>query len=71
MKALAQSRAMMEGRMTKIETEAEIRDLTEVEIDAVAGGKIEQVNGGGNIPQGSANGVDFVNPAGSAPGGWN
>ena len=32
---------------------------------------IQQVNGGGNIPQGQANGVPFVNPAGHAPPGWN
>ena len=33
--------------------------------------KILQVNGGGNIPNGSANGVPSSNPAGSEPPGHN
>jgi len=32
---------------------------------------ILQVNGGGNIPNGNANGVPFSNPAGNEPPGWN
>jgi hypothetical protein len=32
---------------------------------------IEQVNGGGNTPNGNANGVPFVNPAGHEPPGQN
>jgi len=32
---------------------------------------ILQVNGGGNIPNGNANGVDFSNPAGHEPPGCN
>jgi len=32
---------------------------------------ILQVNGGGNIPNGNANGVPFSNPAGNQPPGWN
>ena len=32
---------------------------------------ILQVNGGGNIPNGNANGVAFSNPAGNEPTGWN
>lgn len=32
---------------------------------------ILQVNGGGNIPNGNANGVDYSNPAGKEPPGWN
>jgi hypothetical protein len=32
---------------------------------------ILQVNGGGNIPNGNANGVDYSNPAGHEPPGWN
>jgi hypothetical protein len=32
---------------------------------------ILQVNGGGNIPNGEANGVPFSNPAGNEPPGWN
>jgi len=46
-------------------------ELTDEELDAVAGGQIAQVNGGGNIPNGSANGVDAVNPTGFAPPGQN
>ena len=33
--------------------------------------KILQVNGGGNIPNGNANGVPSSNPAGHQPGGHN
>jgi hypothetical protein len=32
---------------------------------------ILQVNGGGNIPNGEANGVPYSNPAGHEPPGWN
>jgi hypothetical protein len=32
---------------------------------------ITQVNGGGNTPNGNANGVPFENPAGNEPPGWN
>jgi len=32
---------------------------------------ILQVNGGGNIPNGNANGVPYSNPAGHEPPGWN
>ena len=32
---------------------------------------ILQVNGGGNIPNGNANGVPYSNPAGNEPPGWN
>ena len=32
---------------------------------------ILQVNGGGNIPNGEANGVPYSNPAGNEPTGWN
>ena len=53
----------------------ELRELSEEEIEAVAGGKIteHQINGGGNEPNGQANGIPevFLNPAGNAPGGWN
>jgi hypothetical protein len=53
-----------------------LRELTDVELDQVSGGKItpvtEQVNGGGNTPNGQANGVPEVvvaadNPAGHRP----
>jgi hypothetical protein len=32
---------------------------------------IVQVNGGGNTPNGEANGVPYQNPAGNEPPGWN
>lgn len=32
---------------------------------------ILQVNGGGNTPNGVANGVPYLNPAGNEPPGWN
>ena len=37
----------------------------------VAFAKITQTNGGGNTPNGQANGVPATNPAGHAPGGHN
>lgn len=54
----------------------EIVEITdEKELDAVFGGAItaHQINGGGNEPNGQANGVPVVNlnPAGHAPGGQN
>ena len=52
-------------------TSEPIRELTEIELDHVTGGTIEQVNGGGNTPNGNANGVPFLNPAGHEPPGWN
>ena len=61
-----------------------IRNLTDGELDDVSGGRIEEVvisvsqlNGGGNTPQGNANGVPIVivsenqNPSGFAPPGQN
>jgi len=57
-----------------------LRELTDTELDQVQGGKItpvfEQVNGGGNTPNGQANGVPetFVgneNPTGFQPPGHN
>jgi hypothetical protein len=42
-----------------------------MEVTKVAGGKIIQVNGGGNTPNGNANGIPSTNPAGSAPPGRN
>ena len=53
----------------------ELYELSDDELDAVAGGQItgEQVNGGGNTPNGQANGVPevFSNPAGYQPPGQN
>ncbi len=52
-----------------------MRNLTEMEVTKVAGGKITavKVNGGGNTPSGNANGVPTVNqnPTGKAPPGQN
>ncbi len=52
-----------------------VRELSEAELDLIAGGKIEPVkeNGGGNTPNGQANGVptENQNPAGYAPPGQN
>jgi hypothetical protein len=51
------------------------RALSGAELDHVHGGKITEhhVNGGGNEPNGQANGVPTVNlnPAGHAPSGHN
>ena len=56
--------------------EIEIVEITdEKELDAVFGGAItaHQINGGGNEPNGQANGVPEVNlnPSGKAPPGQN
>jgi bacteriocin-like protein len=52
-----------------------MRTLTEKELEQVSGGKITPVpvNGGGNTPNGNANGVprENRNPAGKAPPGQN
>jgi len=57
-----------------------LRELTGAELNQVHGGKItpvtEQINGGGNIPKGNANGVEpvitgFENPTGFKPPGQN
>jgi len=52
-----------------------IRELDASELDQVAGGKITAVkeNGGGNTPNGQANGVpsENQNPTGFAPPGQN
>ena len=58
-----------------MDRETELYELSDDELDAVAGGQItgEQVNGGGNTPNGQANGVPevFSNPAGYQPPGQN
>ncbi len=48
-----------------------MRTLTEKEQEQVSGGKITQTNNGGNIPNGNANGVPSINPAGNEPPGHN
>ena len=54
------------------ETETPLVEITdEKELEAVFGGKIEQTNGGGNIPNGGALGVPSSNPAGHEPPGQN
>jgi hypothetical protein len=45
--------------------------LTQTEVTKVAGGKITKTNGGGNTPNGQANGIPATNPAGHAPPGQN
>lgn len=54
---------------------AEPIKLSKAQLDKVVAGKITdiQVNGGGNTPNGNANGVPTtsVNPAGNAPPGQN
>lgn len=58
-----------------VKDENELRELSDEELDAVTGGQItaHQINGGGNEPNGQANGVPVVNlnPAGHAPAGQN
>jgi hypothetical protein len=54
---------------------SELAELTDAELGLVFGGKITQVhvNGGGNTPNGNANGVptENQNPSGHAPPGQN
>jgi hypothetical protein len=50
---------------------AEPVKLTKAELDNVVAGAITKTNGGGNTPNGAANGVPNTNPAGHAPGGHN
>ena len=48
-----------------------MRALTETELGNVSGGAITKVNGGGNTPNGAANGIPNSNPAGHEPPGQN
>jgi hypothetical protein len=50
---------------------AEPVKLNDVQLDQVVGGVITQTNGGGNIPNGKANGIPATNPTGFAPPGQN
>ena len=45
--------------------------LNKAQLDQVVAGAIAQTNGGGNVPNGNANGVPATNPAGHAPPGQN
>lgn len=45
--------------------------LSKAQLDQVVAGAITQTNGGGNVPNGNANGVPSTNPAGKAPAGHN
>jgi hypothetical protein len=53
------------------DTRSEPMKLTGAQMDSVTAGTIVQVNGGGNIPNGNANGVPASNPAGHEPPGHN
>ena len=61
---------MNERSQTKVAEQRESRFRIEQLEERVAP-TILQVNGGGNIPNGNANGVPFSNPAGHEPPGWN
>jgi hypothetical protein len=56
-------------------TSTTLAELTDEQLDRVTGGKITpvKVNGGGNTPNGQANGVpsENQNPSGHAPPGQN
>jgi hypothetical protein len=45
--------------------------LGKVQMAKVVAGAITQTNGGGNTPNGNANGIPHTNPAGHAPPGQN
>jgi hypothetical protein len=78
MKRILLSSAMAFGMMTTIAM-AETVNLTNSQMDEVRAGAITttttQLNGGGNTPQGTANGVPITtvstNPTGKAPPGQN
>lgn len=50
---------------------AEPVKLSKAQLDQVVAGAIEQTNGGGNVPNGNANGIPASNPAGNEPPGQN
>jgi hypothetical protein len=56
---------------TPADARSEPIKLTSAQMDNVTAGAIVQVNGGGNTPQGNANGIPSTNPAGQAPPGQN
>ena len=75
MKAIAISMLAAGGLVLAGAAGAEPVKLTKQQMAAVTAGSITttQINGGGNTPKGTANGVPTVsvNPAGSAPPGQN
>jgi hypothetical protein len=56
-----------ESELRVMRKQSELRVLLDAELDGVHGGKITVVNGGGNTPNGGANGVPRTNPAGQEP----
>jgi hypothetical protein len=70
MKRILLASAMVFGAMTTFAL-AETVTLMDAQMDEVRAGAILQVNGGGNIPNGNANGVPASNPAGFQPPGQN
>jgi len=56
---------------TSIWASAEPVKLDGVQLDGIVAGAISKTNGGGNTPQGNANGIPATNPAGHAPPGQN
>jgi len=50
---------------------AEPVKLSKAQLDQVVAGAITKTNGGGNTPNGNANGIPAKNPAGFAPPGQN
>jgi hypothetical protein len=57
--------------MNERETEQRKDRFRIVKLEERIAPTIQQVNGGGNIPNGNANGVAYLNPAGNEPPGWN
>ena len=56
---------------TSILASAEPMKLNTMQLDGIVAGAISKTNGGGNTPQGNANGIPATNPAGHAPPGQN
>jgi hypothetical protein len=54
-----------------VAAQAEPVKLSKDKMATVVAGAITQVNGGGNTPNGNANGVPSTNPTGKAPPGHN
>jgi hypothetical protein len=67
--------AMTTFALAQPATQTDVRSapvkLTATQMDTVTAGAIAQVNGGGNIPNGNANGIPSTNPAGHEPPGQN